>query len=51
MSAYSMHFNEDIWGSDAREFSPERWLNDDAGQLEKYMVTFSKGARHCLGIK
>jgi len=51
MSAYSVHFNEEIWGTDAREFRPERWLTDDAKHLEKSMVSFSKGARQCIGIK
>jgi len=50
MSAYSVHFNEEIWGTDAREFRPERWLTDDAKHLEKSMVSFSKGARQCIGI-
>ncbi|KAF2851805.1 cytochrome P450 [Plenodomus tracheiphilus IPT5] len=50
MSAYSMHFNEDLWGPDARRFVPERWLTGEAKHLDKYMVTFSKGARQCLGI-
>jgi cytochrome P450 len=50
MSAYTMHFDGGIWGEDARRFNPARWLNDDAKELEKYLVTFSKGARQCLGI-
>lgn len=50
MSAYSMHFDESIWGEDARSFNPARWLTEDAKELERYLVTFSKGARQCLGI-
>ncbi|KAI4943432.1 hypothetical protein J4E91_009341 [Alternaria rosae] len=50
MSAYSMHFDESIWGEDARSFNPARWLTEDAKELEKYLVAFSKGARQCLGI-
>ncbi|OBR07631.1 Cytochrome p450 [Colletotrichum higginsianum IMI 349063] len=50
ISAYSVHFDESIWGADARSFIPERWLTDDGKHLEKYLVTFSKGARQCLGI-
>ncbi|CAN9098161.1 unnamed protein product [Alternaria alternata] len=50
MSAYSMHYNESIWGEDARVFNPFRWLVADAKDLERYLVTFSKGARQCLGI-
>ncbi|KAI4703786.1 hypothetical protein J4E89_009755 [Alternaria sp. Ai002NY15] len=50
ISAYSMHFDESIWGEDARKFNPARWQTEDAKELEKYLVTFSKGARQCLGI-
>lgn len=51
MSGHSMHFNRDIWGANARDFAPERWLQPDASHLEGYLVSFSKGARMCLGIK
>ncbi|CCF31780.1 hypothetical protein CH063_16116, partial [Colletotrichum higginsianum] len=40
ISAYSVHFDESIWGADARSFIPERWLTDDGKHLEKYLVTF-----------
>ncbi|KAH3947302.1 hypothetical protein HBH98_125320 [Parastagonospora nodorum] len=50
MSAYTVHFDTTIWGSDARTFRPERWLAPNAKHLEKYLVNFSKGARQCLGI-
>ncbi|KAL0939306.1 cytochrome p450 [Colletotrichum truncatum] len=50
MSAYTVHTDKEIWGDDAREFKPERWLEPEGKQLEKYLVTFSKGARQCLGI-
>ncbi|CAE6430165.1 unnamed protein product [Rhizoctonia solani] len=38
-----------IWGHDADEFRPERWLEDDAGALNKYLVPFSVGPRACIG--
>jgi cytochrome P450 len=45
-----MHFDPNIWGDDARSFNPDRWLANGAKDLDKYVVTFSKGARACLGI-
>lgn len=51
MSAYTVHFDEEIWGPDARQFNSDRWLGPEAKQLDRYLVTFSKGARQCLGIK
>ncbi|KAI0178062.1 putative cytochrome P450 [Pestalotiopsis sp. NC0098] len=52
MSAAIMHHNEDIF-PDSHAFRPERWI-DAAGQknlrLEKYMISFSRGSRQCLGM-
>ncbi|KAI0536917.1 cytochrome P450 [Xylaria digitata] len=49
MSAYSMHRNKDIWGDDAREFNPDRWLGEDGKHLDTYLAPFSKGSRSCIG--
>jgi benzoate 4-monooxygenase len=34
-----------IWGQDADEFRPERWLKHEAEALNKYLVPFSVGSR------
>jgi cytochrome P450 len=49
ISAYTMHNSEELWGSNARSFQPERWLGEDAKGLDEHLVTFSKGARNCIG--
>ncbi|KAI9742352.1 MAG: hypothetical protein M1818_003885 [Claussenomyces sp. TS43310] len=41
-----------LWGADAAEWKPERWLVDDASErraLDDKFVAFSKGARSCIG--
>lgn len=42
-----------VWGDDAREWKPERWLdapNDAAKKaLDEKLVVFGKGARGCIG--
>ncbi|CAE6515556.1 unnamed protein product [Rhizoctonia solani] len=38
-----------VWGNDAEEFRPERWLEDDSSSLNKYFVPFSVGPRSCIG--
>lgn len=39
---------EALWGSDAHEFRPERWLNRTAPSSFEYSV-FTAGPRECLG--
>ena len=49
--------SEEIWGPDAKEFRPERWLDNEAGVAPKakeiqgyhHLLTFSDGPRTCLG--
>ncbi|CAE6481959.1 unnamed protein product, partial [Rhizoctonia solani] len=38
-----------IWGHDAGEFRPERWLEDSKGMFGKYFAPFSFGPRACIG--
>ncbi|KAJ7157698.1 cytochrome P450, partial [Mycena crocata] len=50
--------NPDIWGEDALEFTPERWVNGRAGSKDVKMpgvwggtMTFIGGGRSCIGFK
>jgi cytochrome P450 len=43
------HHDESIFPN-ADAFNPNRWLGDDAHRLDKYLVSFSKGSRSCIGI-
>ncbi|KAH8658663.1 cytochrome P450 [Tricladium varicosporioides] len=51
MSSLMMHHNEQIFPQ-SHEFLPERWSNSSDGgkSLERYLVSFSKGSRQCIGI-
>ncbi|KAI0124105.1 cytochrome P450 [Xylariales sp. AK1849] len=45
-----IHHNPDIY-PDPFEFRPERWMQGDKSrELERYLVTFSRGSRQCLAI-
>lgn len=58
-SAIFVHYNGDIFRNPHR-FDPDRWLADTdndsndnsttAKELERYLVSFSRGPRSCLGI-
>ncbi|KAF8148841.1 cytochrome P450 [Crassisporium funariophilum] len=50
-----MNRSEEFWGPNAKEFEPERWLDDGtySGAKEiqghRHILTFSDGPRTCLG--
>jgi cytochrome P450 len=50
----SIHRSKELWGDDAEEFRPQRWLNTDAssptrGLAQQQWLAFGVGARRCLG--
>ena len=45
---FAMGRSKDIWGDDADEFKPERWLNKYAPSSYSYPV-FNAGPRECSG--
>ena len=47
MTSTLMHHNESIFPN-SKSFLPERWLENP--RLDRYLASFSKGARQCLGI-
>jgi cytochrome P450 len=53
MTSVLIHANETLFPK-ADEFVPERWLLNSSTKrtdLDKYMISFSKGSRQCIGIK
>lgn len=54
MDIYSIAHDEKLY-PDSFTFKPERWLNNPKGPdgqkyLSRYMVSFSKGSRSCVGM-
>ncbi|KAK0448231.1 cytochrome P450 [Armillaria borealis] len=50
----TLNRSEEIWGPDAKEFKPERWLEDNAPRAKeikghRHLLTFVNGPRTCLG--
>lgn len=49
MTSVQLHHDEENF-PESRRFMPERWLGSEGRRLDRYLVTFSKGTRSCLGI-
>lgn len=49
MTSVQLHHNEENF-PDSKRFIPERWLQADGKKLDKYLVSFCKGSRSCVGI-
>ncbi|KAF7305701.1 Peroxidase [Mycena chlorophos] len=47
--AYTIQRDPRIWGEDAEEYRPERWIEEGGGGLKKHMLTFGSGPRACIG--
>ncbi|KAK0231603.1 cytochrome P450 [Armillaria fumosa] len=50
----TLNRSEEFWGTDAKEFKPERWLEDSAPRAKeiqghRHLLTFVDGPRTCLG--
>ncbi|EER40302.1 benzoate 4-monooxygenase cytochrome P450 [Histoplasma capsulatum H143] len=49
VSIWVMHYSKEIWGPDAGEFNPDRWLGEDAARLTKYYIPWGMGYASCPG--
>ena len=49
MTALLTHQKDEIF-PEPRVFKPERWLGPEGKRLHRYLVTFNRGTRSCLGI-
>ena len=55
LTTLQAHYNESIFGPDAKEFRPERWLDaekeggDRIKSMNGYYLPFGLGSRTCLG--
>lgn len=48
-SAWVIHRDRSVYGEDADEFNPDRWLGDKTSDMHRYFFTFGAGSRICLG--
>ncbi|KXX79735.1 Pisatin demethylase [Madurella mycetomatis] len=50
-NGWVLHRDKDVFGQDADDFRPERWLEDEekAKRMERYMFQFGGGSHLCIG--
>ncbi|KAK6949096.1 hypothetical protein Daesc_009169 [Daldinia eschscholtzii] len=49
-SSWVIHRVQEIWGPDAEEFRPERWLEkENEGTMKRFFFAFGGGSRTCIG--
>jgi len=52
---WGLHRNEEVWGDDAEQFKPERWIAEDGTeakltpQQQMSYMPFGQGRRNCIG--
>ncbi|KAF1935978.1 putative P450 monooxygenase, partial [Clathrospora elynae] len=51
VNSWVLHNNKDVFGEDAAQFRPDRWLDspERVSLMSEYLYTFGAGARTCLG--
>jgi cytochrome P450 len=49
MNPAVVHFDRTVFGDDADQYRPGRWLADNATEMDKYMLHFGAGTRTCIG--
>ncbi|KAH8669187.1 cytochrome P450 [Xylariales sp. PMI_506] len=49
ISTYTIHRNKEIFGEDALDFNPDRWLTKQRNNMDKHFMSFSYGPRSCIG--
>lgn len=47
VNGWVLHRSEEIFGADPKVYRPERWLEGDAKNMERYMFQFGGGSHVC----
>lgn len=49
MNAAVIQYDQSIFGKDAPNFNPDRWIQGDAAMMDRHMLQFGTGSRTCVG--
>ncbi|KAH7306139.1 cytochrome P450 [Rhexocercosporidium sp. MPI-PUGE-AT-0058] len=44
-----IQYDKEVFGSDAEDFNPNRWLEGDTAKMDRTMLQFGAGTRTCIG--
>lgn len=44
-----VQYDKDVFGPDADNFNPDRWIEGEATKMDKTMIQFGAGPRTCIG--
>lgn len=44
-----VHYDKDVFGPDADNFNPDRWIEGDTVRMDRTMIQFGSGPRNCIG--
>ncbi|KAF8359913.1 hypothetical protein PRIPAC_94908 [Pristionchus pacificus] len=48
---HAVNLSKELWGEDAEEFRPERWLEADNQRAATAFLSFGAGPRICIGMR
>ena len=49
VNPWVVHRDQEVFGEDVETFRPERWLERDRADMDRFFFAFGSGARVCLG--
>ncbi|KAG2772955.1 hypothetical protein PC129_g1393 [Phytophthora cactorum] len=55
MSVYAAARVKNVWGEDAAEYNPDRWIDEETGKIKSInpfqFITFGGGPHQCVGMR
>ncbi|KAK8102239.1 hypothetical protein PG984_015385 [Apiospora sp. TS-2023a] len=49
VNPWVIHHSQELWGPDASEFNPDRWMTGNVTEMDRYWMPFGAGYNSCPG--
>ncbi|KAL4816232.1 cytochrome P450 [Aspergillus spinulosporus] len=49
VNPWVVHYSKELFGQDAAEYNPDRWMGEETKRIEKYYMPFGHGYNSCPG--